>query len=540
SDATRMFDLLAQKRLIQVCDNGAEDVRIYSADVLGSSVATLAMTADYRVFTSYVLRRQYVWRDEFDATHTDGAATDPIHNLGWLKSTALPPARNTMTFQLEFYTRPDLRIQDGDTIRVTFDGGSSAVTFFAKVTEEYEPGSKSLPEWRLKLEANPIFNNSEGSPLPATVAGSGNYIPINTSRFDGVLDQYDSNVQTAFERLDDHHPGGYVREQLGAARTIYVRKEIGTCTIDNGANAYVHATAHGLLDDDPVVFRTTGTLPSPLTPGTVYYVNHTGDADQFRVALTPDGASIDTTSAGSGTHYFATGNNSNDGTAADRGHALLTIQKAIDIALTLDLSIYSVTIQLANSLYTESPSCQRYVGAGPVVIQGNTGTPTNVKLTGTITLERYAGRWDITGIYMVPAGHAIVVYTGAMLNLGTVDFGAAGASHITVFGGFAQLLTNYTISGSPGAFGSHINAKNGYVVEQNITVTFSNTPNWPWAYVYASHLSFVDAGGCTYSGASTGSRYNADYNSAIQTYGAGATYFPGNAAGTTATGGQYN
>jgi hypothetical protein len=42
------------------------------------------------------------------------------------------------------------------------------------------------------------------------------------------------------------------------------------------------------------------------------------------------------------------------------------------------------------------------------------------------------------------------------------------------------------------------------------------------------------------SGGATGKRYVAELNGVINTFGGGANYFPGNVAGTTATGGQYN
>lgn len=62
-------------------------------------------------------------------------------------------------------------------------------------------------------------------------------------------------------------------------------------------------TGHGLVAGQPVVFTTTGTLPTGLTAGVVYYVIAGGlTADAFSVAATPGGAGIETTSAGSGTH----------------------------------------------------------------------------------------------------------------------------------------------------------------------------------------------------------------------------------------------
>ena len=120
---------------------------------------------------------------------------------------------------------------------------------------------------------------------------------------------------------------------------------------------------HGLLDDDPVVFYSTGALPTGLVLGTVYYVNYV-DANTFQVAATADGASINTSSAGSGTHSVATGNNSNNGKSTGRAGALLTIQQAVNLAAALDTSIYNVTIQLAKSHYAQQVTLKAAVGAG--------------------------------------------------------------------------------------------------------------------------------------------------------------------------------
>ena len=60
---------------------------------------------------------------------------------------------------------------------------------------------------------------------------------------------------------------------------------------------------HGLLAGQPVIFTTTGALPTGLTAGTVYYVIAAGlTADAFSVAATPGGAGVGTTLAGSGVH----------------------------------------------------------------------------------------------------------------------------------------------------------------------------------------------------------------------------------------------
>lgn len=63
------------------------------------------------------------------------------------------------------------------------------------------------------------------------------------------------------------------------------------------------ASGHGFSVGSPVVFSSTITLPTGLTAGTTYYVIAAGfTATTFSVALTPGGAGIETTGAGSGVH----------------------------------------------------------------------------------------------------------------------------------------------------------------------------------------------------------------------------------------------
>lgn len=74
-----------------------------------------------------------------------------------------------------------------------------------------------------------------------------------------------------------------------------------TVTISNGSPGVVTWNAHGLAEDDPVIFTTTGTLPSPLVPNQIYYVV-SPVTNSFRVSSTVTGGDINTTTAGSGTH----------------------------------------------------------------------------------------------------------------------------------------------------------------------------------------------------------------------------------------------
>lgn len=72
-------------------------------------------------------------------------------------------------------------------------------------------------------------------------------------------------------------------------------------TISQASPAKVTWASHGLSNGTQIILHTTGTLPTGLAPGQVYYVANQV-AGNFELAATPGGASINTTGAGSGTH----------------------------------------------------------------------------------------------------------------------------------------------------------------------------------------------------------------------------------------------
>jgi len=86
-----------------------------------------------------------------------------------------------------------------------------------------------------------------------------------------------------------------------AAVTARAYALIGDCTISHAEPGVVTKAAHGLVNDQRVRFRTTGTLPAPLAVDTDYFVENKTD-DTFNLTLTLAGSTIDTTTDGSGTH----------------------------------------------------------------------------------------------------------------------------------------------------------------------------------------------------------------------------------------------
>ena len=80
-----------------------------------------------------------------------------------------------------------------------------------------------------------------------------------------------------------------------------------TCTISNGTPGLVTLTSNTgspVPANTPIMFNTTGALPLPLAPQTIYYTKRVTDTT-FNLATTSGGAAIDTTSAGSGTHTIS-------------------------------------------------------------------------------------------------------------------------------------------------------------------------------------------------------------------------------------------
>jgi len=72
-------------------------------------------------------------------------------------------------------------------------------------------------------------------------------------------------------------------------------------TINQASPAVVTYTGHSLVEGTVVFFRTSGTLPSPISANTRYYVRNP-DTDILNISLAESGSLVNTTNAGSGTH----------------------------------------------------------------------------------------------------------------------------------------------------------------------------------------------------------------------------------------------
>jgi len=243
------------------------------------------------------------------------------------------------------------------------------------------------------------------------------------------------------------------------------------------------------------------------------------------------------------TYYVRTdGSDSNTGLVDSAGGAFLTIQKAIDVAAALDITIFNVTIQVRNGTYTGAVTLKDPVGAGTVTITGDTTTPNNVVISTTsataFTVNK-TQRVNVTGVKVTTAtsGFGFLVFNGAKLSLTHIDFGAiatGGAGIFATDGGTHVVLggANCKWSGNCDRLLSLNNQTN---FNFNGTITLLANVTVASDTIGVNGLSFVQSTGTWTLGAFTvtGTRFNNVNKSLIQTFGAGASYFPGTVAGTT-------
>lgn len=231
--------------------------------------------------------------------------------------------------------------------------------------------------------------------------------------------------------------------------------------------------------------------------------------------------------------YFvnaSTGSDSNAGLTS--GTAFATIQKAIDVAASLDLSIYSVTISVADGTYAQF-QMKQLVGAGSVAIVGNTTTPANCVISAGANIAAhlpFPSSYSVNGFRLSGSSYGFLA-TNGQLTFGNIEFNTTGGAQIYCAQfGMISATANYSIIASATR---HIQAEvHAKVYIQSKTITLTGTPAFASAFCVASQLASVSINGNTFSGSATGSRYSVASGAVIQTAGAGATYLPGNAAGT--------
>jgi hypothetical protein len=240
------------------------------------------------------------------------------------------------------------------------------------------------------------------------------------------------------------------------------------------------------------------------------------------------------------TYFVRTnGNDSNNGLTSGTVGAFLTIQKAVDTVASLDMGVYDVTIAVASGTYAEQVELKQCLGAGTVYLLGDNGlATTNTVVSGAtaFTSDGLGTVYNIQGIKGTGAGSFILSRNGSIVDFGNVNIANTGQQLRSDDSGNIRCVANYTISA--GAT-HHIVCVGGFVRIQSVTVTLTGTPAFSGQFCNIGYTGVGILTAITFSGGATGARYLVLLNGVCYTAGGGANYFPGNSAGSTATGGQY-
>jgi hypothetical protein len=173
------------------------------------------------------------------------------------------------------------------------------------------------------------------------------------------------------------------------------------------------------------------------------------------------------------------------------------------------------------------------IGGGPGAILTNSGSdPTlsvltsgaSLTISGGITIENTGG------------GDCIRVADNGYGQIGSVTFGDAGRSHLEVaMNGAVFVFDSCTIAGDAQC---HIRVQGNSILEMYEAHTANGT--FSDAFLVCRDGGIIQTANVTWTGTVTGKRYEGTEGGGFETFGSGATYFPGTIAGTLSGGAWYN
>jgi hypothetical protein len=236
----------------------------------------------------------------------------------------------------------------------------------------------------------------------------------------------------------------------------------------------------------------------------------------------------------------STGSDSNDGLST--GTAVATIQKAIDLAYSIDTKGANATIRVADGTYTAGGVATGALpGGGRLVLVGNEVTPANVKVTCSASdCFRFAGgRHFIYGFQLKTTGaYSLMRVTfDAYVEYSLMIFDDSGESYVSTESGAISFHF-----GSSTMIGDAVSAFHTTGGATTVTIgTFSLTGTPAFSAYFAGNAGFGSAsfGGATFTGAATGKKFLAHNWGVIDVGSQDRNFLPGNIAGEASEMGSY-
>ncbi|WP_054312927.1 DUF2793 domain-containing protein [Mesorhizobium sp. 1M-11] len=256
------------------------------------------------------------------------------------------------------------------------------------------------------------------------------------------------------------------------------------------------------------------------------------DEDEITLYIRPDGDDI------------------NDGSANDAGHAFKTIAAAIDRIQNRYAFAGRKAILKLGTPGTYDTCIIRSV-AGSLEIVGDKDNRADYVLTGARGMTISSAAVTLSGLTLTYGNgaiqHNLQVGNSGVATIDGVIFNCAVSqstwSHIfSTDGGSVILQSGFSATIGGDAYAALYAATGGTIAASTAAemLITPNNPTFSDATVVARSGGVVEIAALTFHpGGGIGRRYHAALNGVINTNGGGANFIPGNSAGLTETGGQY-
>lgn len=267
------------------------------------------------------------------------------------------------------------------------------------------------------------------------------------------------------------------------------------------------------------------------------------DDERQNIGTGGGGGGRDTLTADRNYYVSTTGSDSNDGLTI--GTPFLTIQKAIDTIAMLDLSIYDAIVNLADGTYNVlAPIVLKDpIGAGNVIIRGNTGDKTLVILDGNATTNQlFSGGGNKSIIEFLTGTNAVqsFIHSGGygssvgVRNIRLLDIGPRAIYAVSTGAAiFLRGIIDYDYTGGTVDNIILTLSLEAVIDCQSATINITGNPSFTDAMTGADRSSSVNLISLSVSGAFSGTGVRAINSSVVLISGA-----TGIGSTTTATNGQ--
>lgn len=240
---------------------------------------------------------------------------------------------------------------------------------------------------------------------------------------------------------------------------------------------------------------------------------------------------------------------SQTGSDSNNGRSVATAFATLDHAMTVIGSLVvtpnvTVTVQLVDGVIPVATEIVPPAIGGNLIIQGNasdiTAVTLHVSVPNAISIKgNQRTTWkNFTFTASAASVSGFELWGTSLTHLGSIKWSTNMTGDLITMREASTLVhdANFEIATQASRY---LSIQGECEMDMNnLTVTLTGTPNWANQFI-TLFKGYARIESTTFSGSATGTRYFVAQSGVINTNGAGASYLPGNVAGSTATQGQY-